>query len=75
MDKNSQRFVEPKGFSNYILGDIMRPYDTHNFIWFAIVVVGWNCTIRNTSNPVGFLNMKKRQLTLIGYKPIMVRKR
>lgn len=73
MDKQTKQFVDPKSnFIDYTLGDVMKPGDTNKFDWFAVVVLGWNLTIRETSSPAGLLNMKKRQLIKIGYKPIFV---
>ena len=73
VDKKTNKFVEPKGFEAYILGDIMKPYDTENYYWYAIVPVGRNNLIRNTLKPSGLIRMKVRHLQKIGYTPILVK--
>lgn len=65
-------FIEPNGFHNYILGDIMYALKQPNIDWFSIVVVGWNNVIRGSSLPMGQTLMKQRHLKLIGYKPVLV---
>lgn len=56
---------------NYILGDVKRPINLDELKWYAIVVVGWNNTINNTSRTVGIVNRKYRQLQKLGYKPVL----
>lgn len=71
-DKATNQFVEPFGFENYELGDVMYPKNVEDFKWYAIVVVGWNATIRNGVEPLGVFKFKERHLNAIGYKPILV---
>lgn len=40
--------------------------------WYAIIVGGWNLFNRGTTDPVGTLTTKMRQLEKIGYIPIVV---
>lgn len=71
-DKMSGTFVEPPGYSNYILGDVKYPYDDPHLEWYAIVAVGWSNTVKDSSQLLGSTVMKKRQLSRIGYKPVLV---
>lgn len=71
-DKNTNMYIEPPGFQQYVLGDVMFPLKNDNLEWFAFVVVHWTNTIRDTSLPVGHMLMKRRQLQKIGYNPIFV---
>ncbi|CAG9815090.1 unnamed protein product [Phaedon cochleariae] len=71
-NKETGKFVEPNGFENYVLGDVMFPCEDSSLEWFAIVVVGWNNTVRDSSNLLGNMLMKRRQLEKIGYKPVFV---
>lgn len=73
MNKETRQFEEPRGSENYVLGDVMKPFDTDKHVWYAIVIVGLNLTIHNTSLPVGLISMKLRQLRKIGYSPVTVR--
>ncbi|KAG5883757.1 hypothetical protein JTB14_023178 [Gonioctena quinquepunctata] len=66
------RFVQPTGFQNYVLGDVMFPFNDGNLKWYAVVVVGWNNTIRDSSLLLGNIIMKKRQLEKIGYNVVLV---
>lgn len=69
--KDGNDFVRPQGFEDYALADIKRPTDLR-YQWFAIIPVNWNNVIRDTTTPVGLMNMKCRQLCAIGYEPILV---
>ncbi|KAJ8967049.1 hypothetical protein NQ314_003166 [Rhamnusium bicolor] len=71
-DKKSGKFVQPLGFENYVLGDVMFPINDGSLEWFAIVIVGWNNTIRESSLPLGNMIMKKRHLEKVGYHPVFV---
>jgi hypothetical protein len=64
--------VAPFGFENYILGDVKRPLHLDKYLWYAVVVLSPNQTIRNASLPLGSMIMKKRQLKAVGYVPIFV---
>lgn len=72
-DNTTNKFVEPIGFTNYVFGDIMVPHKDNNLKWYAVVIAGWNNTIRDTNFPVGQIVTKIRQLEKIGYTPILVR--
>lgn len=71
-DIQTGKFVEPAGFENYIFGDVMYPHNTKDFKWYAVVIVGWNNTVRNTVKPVGLINFKTRHLKVVGYNPVLV---
>ncbi|CAH0548539.1 unnamed protein product [Brassicogethes aeneus] len=71
-DKKSKKFTKPIGFENYTLGDIMKPQKNENLTHYAVVIVGWNQTIRETSFLLGQMLMKKRQLEKTGYVPVFV---
>ncbi|XP_019872649.1 FAST kinase domain-containing protein 5, mitochondrial [Aethina tumida] len=71
-DNTTNKFVEPIGFTNYVFGDIMVPHKDDNLKWYAVVIAGWNNTIRDTNFPVGQIVTKMRQLEKIGYTPILV---
>lgn len=43
-----------------------------NTKWIALVIASHNLVIRDTELPVGILAMKLRQLSIIGYTPVMV---
>lgn len=75
-EKSSGNFVEPfVGFENYILGDVKRPFYTDKYQWYVFVVLTPNTTLRDTSLPLGIMVMKERQLKIIGYTPVFVRKK
>lgn len=71
-NKKTGEFIEPTGFENYVLGDVMFPVNNSSLEWFAIVILGWNNTIHNGSALLGHSLMKDRQLRKIGYKPVHV---
>ncbi|XP_056633545.1 FAST kinase domain-containing protein 5, mitochondrial [Diorhabda sublineata] len=71
-NKKTGEFVEPVGFHNYILGDVMYPFNDGSLEWFAVVVLGWNNTIKDTNLCLGHSLMKERQLRKIGYNPVLV---
>nr|CAH7758563.1 unnamed protein product [Callosobruchus chinensis] len=71
-EKNTGKFIEPPGFEEYILGDIMFPAKEENLIFYCLVIVGWHNTIKDTNIPLGMIWMKKRHLEKIGYKPVFV---
>uniref|UniRef100_A0A6P7F9H3 FAST kinase domain-containing protein 5, mitochondrial n=1 Tax=Diabrotica virgifera virgifera TaxID=50390 RepID=A0A6P7F9H3_DIAVI len=66
------KVVEPVGFQNYVLGDVMFPHKDKSLEWFAITVLGWNNTVKDTNIPLGHFVMKQRQLRKIGYTPVFV---
>ncbi|GJQ85365.1 hypothetical protein Trydic_g10139 [Trypoxylus dichotomus] len=72
LDKTTNAFVEPLALKNYKLHEIKYPTDLEKYKWYCFVVVGNNLTARNTTNPLGILNMKQRHLRTIGYDPILV---
>lgn len=63
-----------KYYEKYKIGDLMRPDLSTSFNWYAIIVGGWNLFKRGTTDPVGILSTKIRQLKKIGYIPIVVSK-
>ncbi|RZB39342.1 FAST kinase domain-containing protein 5, partial [Asbolus verrucosus] len=69
-DRASGRFVEPFGFENYVLGDVMWPFSVEKYQWYAVVILTPNLTIRSTTSPLGSMVMKERQLKTLGYTPI-----
>jgi len=71
-DKTTKKYVKPPCFERYVLGDIMIPFNDGSLKWHALVVVGWNNTIRQTSLLLGHSLMKERQLRKIGYNPVMI---
>lgn len=71
-DVKTNSFVKPIGFEKYVLGDVMVPFNGTSLIWFAIMLVRWNNTLRNTTLPLGYALMQERHLKKVGYKPIMV---
>ncbi|XP_017774452.1 PREDICTED: FAST kinase domain-containing protein 5, mitochondrial [Nicrophorus vespilloides] len=71
-DKKTGKFVEPFGLQKYQFGDIKKPTDGESYEWFAVVVAGWNNTIRDTNKLVGQTTMKLRHLERIGYKAVPV---
>ncbi|KAL3271081.1 hypothetical protein HHI36_021580 [Cryptolaemus montrouzieri] len=71
-DKASNKFIEPPGLQRYVLGDLKYALEDPNLTWYAVIVVGWNNTIRCTSLPVGLLTMKQRHLRKLGYHPRLV---
>ncbi|KAJ8954160.1 hypothetical protein NQ318_005754 [Aromia moschata] len=71
-DKTTGSFVKPLGFEKYVLGDVMFPKRDDTLQWFAIVILGWNNTIRESSLPLGNMIMKQRQLEKMGYTPVFV---
>lgn len=64
--------MEPKGLEKYILGEVKYAPQSDDLEWFAIVVVGWNHTVRDSSLLFGSMIAKEKQLKKIGYKPILV---
>ncbi|XP_018561689.1 FAST kinase domain-containing protein 5, mitochondrial [Anoplophora glabripennis] len=71
-EKKSGKFVPPCGFESYVLGDVMFPYKNESLEWYAISILGWNNTIRDSTLPLGNMIMKKRQLEKMGYVSIFV---
>ncbi|KAF7286287.1 hypothetical protein GWI33_006160 [Rhynchophorus ferrugineus] len=71
-DVKTDTFVKPMGFQKYILGDVMVPFNDTSLMWFAVMLVNWNNTLRNTNLPLGFALMQERHLKKIGYKPVQV---
>ncbi|KAJ8985184.1 hypothetical protein NQ317_018213 [Molorchus minor] len=71
-DKETGKFIQPRGFENYILGDVMFPLNDGSLQWLAVVILGWNNTFRESSLPLGNIIMKERQLKKIGYTPVFV---
>lgn len=71
-DTKSGAFVRPTGFQQYILGDVMRPHNNGTLKWYSVIVLIWNNVVRDTSEPLGLIAMKQRQLKKIGYNPVMV---
>lgn len=65
-------FVKPVGLEHYALGDLRRPPEADGKKWYAVITVGFNQTIKNAPIPLGNINMKVRQLRLIGYEPVLV---
>ncbi|KRT82842.1 hypothetical protein AMK59_4045 [Oryctes borbonicus] len=72
LDKTTNTFVEPPHLKNYELHEIKYPKDFDKYKWYCFVIVGYNLISRNTMNPLGILNMKRRHLETIGYQPILV---
>ncbi|KAF2900424.1 hypothetical protein ILUMI_05763 [Ignelater luminosus] len=64
-------FIQPSGFEDYILGDVMQAPNP-DLRWYAIIPVNWNNVIRNTTEPLGLIKMKCRLLKAVGYEPIMI---
>lgn len=64
--------MKPGGFENYVLGDVMFPFKDESLEWYAISILGWNNTIRDSTLPLGNMMMKKRQLEKMGYNSIFV---
>ncbi|XP_063930429.1 FAST kinase domain-containing protein 5, mitochondrial [Zophobas morio] len=71
-DQVSGEFVEPFGFENYVLGDVMRPFNVEKYKWYAVMVLTPNLTLRDACEPLGGMIMKERQLKTIGYTPVLV---
>lgn len=71
-EKKSGKFVQPCGFESYTLGDVMFPYKDESLEWYAISILGWNNTVRDSSLPLGNMIMRKRQLERMGYNSIFV---
>ena len=74
-DQVSGEFVEPFGFENYVLGDVMRPFNVEKYKWYAVMVLTPNLTLRDACEPLGGMIMKERQLKTIGYTPVLVSSR
>lgn len=72
--KNTQtnKFVSPKVFDDFVLIDVKHPIRDENLKWYALVVLSYNQTVRETPIPLGLMNMKARQLKALGYEPIFV---
>lgn len=74
MTKN--QFVKPWGFDGYVFGDVKRaPISDNNsdkIKWLAIMVLGWNLTIKQSTLPLGSALMKLRQLKTLGYQPVTI---
>ncbi|XP_060533693.1 FAST kinase domain-containing protein 5, mitochondrial isoform X2 [Cylas formicarius] len=71
-DKLTDNFVEPVGFQRYIFGDVMIPHHDDNLKWYAIVVIGPDHVVRDTSMPLAAFTKKLKQLQKIGYNPVPV---
>ncbi|XP_022902864.2 FAST kinase domain-containing protein 5, mitochondrial isoform X3 [Onthophagus taurus] len=70
-DELNKEFITPN-FTQYEIGDIVRPPNKKNLRWIVVVPVSVNTTIRYLLKPVGFMNLKRRQLKLLGYDVVMV---
>lgn len=71
-NKTTNKFIEPPGFQQYVFGDVMYALKDPNLDWYALSIIGWNNTIRNTSHPVGMVTMKQRHLNKLGYNSRLV---
>lgn len=71
-DVRSGRFVKPEGFEKYVLADLKRPELAEHLKWYAVVVLAYNQTVRDTATPLGLMKMKARQLKAFGFKPVIV---
>lgn len=50
----------------------MRPHNNGTLKWYSVIVLIWSNLVRDTSEPLGLIAMKQRQLKKIGYNPVMV---
>ena len=71
-DEEIKKFIEPRGFEGYVIGDVMTPNFRENLKWFCLVPVGVNNIIRYVYEPLGIVKMKMRQLKRLGFEPIIV---
>ncbi|KAK9745220.1 RAP domain [Popillia japonica] len=72
LDKETNKFTEPSALNAYELHQIKYPKDCDKFKWYCFVVLGLNLITRNTFQPLGTSNMKRRHLKAIGYEPILI---
>ncbi|KAI4454604.1 fast leu-rich domain-containing [Holotrichia oblita] len=73
LNKETNKFIEPSLLNSYQLHQIKYPEDCDKYKWYCFMVISLNLTARNTYQPVGIANMKRRHLKAIGYEPILVK--
>ncbi|XP_012223331.1 FAST kinase domain-containing protein 5, mitochondrial [Linepithema humile] len=73
LDEQNQLVPSEEFISQFKQGEFKRvDKDSKNVRWIALVLASQSLLIRNTNLPIGLLVAKMRQLSIIGYTPIMV---
>lgn len=74
LDEQNQLVPSEKFLSQFLPSEIIRVDEkaSENVRWIALVIAPHGLLIRNNNLPTGPLAAKLRQLSVIGYTPVMV---